>query len=93
MHIEHTEEGDNGRFFVRQDGKDLAELVYSLSAEGKMVIQHTEVDDLLGGKNVGRQLVSAAVEHARASNMKIIPLCSFAKRIIGITPEMRDVLD
>jgi predicted GNAT family acetyltransferase len=46
-----------------------------------LIIDSTEVDDALRGKNAGKQLVEAAVKHARAHNYKIIPLCPFAKSV------------
>ena len=79
-------------FYVGQDGAILAELVYSNPAENKMIIEHTEVDDSLGGKGIGLQLVHTAVDYARTHQMKIIPLCPFAKSIFERKPEFADVL-
>jgi len=79
-------------FYVGQDGAILAELVYSMSSPEKMVIEHTEVDEVLKGKNVGFALVSTAVEYARDHHIKIIPLCPFAKSVIDKRPEFQDVL-
>ena len=52
------------------------------SKVNQMIIDHTEVSDALRGKNTGYQLVKAAVEHARTHNMKILPLCPFAKAMM-----------
>lgn len=79
-------------FYVEQEGKILAEMVYSMPTPDKMIIEHTEVDESLGGKGVGKQLVFAAVEYARANNIKIIPLCPFAKSVLARTKEWQDVL-
>lgn len=79
-------------FYVGQDGAIRAELVYSKPAANKMIIEHTEVDDSLGGKGVGQQLVHTAVEYARSHDMKIVPLCSFARSIFNKKPEYGDVL-
>ena len=79
-------------FYVGDDGNIVAELVYSMAAPDKMVIEHTEVDESLKGKNVGLELVSTAVEYARSHNIKIVPLCPFAKSVIALRPEMQDVL-
>ena len=79
-------------FYVGQDGAILAEMVYSTPAANKMIIEHTEVDDSLSGKGVGLQLVRTAVEYARTHQMKIIPLCPFAKSVFDKKPEFGDVL-
>ena len=92
MLIQRKEIDNKGMFYVGQDGAILAEMVYSMSSPGKMTIEHTEVDDSLAGKGVGKQLVATAVEYARANNIRITVLCPFAKKVFDKTPEFRDVL-
>jgi uncharacterized protein len=92
MQIQHRLPGKKGVFYVEADGKMLAEMVYSLPFPEKMIIEHTEVSDELRGKNVGYQLVNAAVEYARDHQIKIIPLCPFAKAVFEKKPEWGDVL-
>ncbi len=92
MHIQHKHTGSKGLFFIGSDGAILAELVYTLPAADKMIIEHTEVSDELKGQNVGYLLVSTAVEYARTHQMKIIPLCPFANSVFKRKPEFADVL-
>lgn len=92
MLIQHKLVGGKGIFYVGQDGAMLAEMVYTKPSEDKMIIEHTEVDDSLAGKGVGKQLLNAAVDYARKNNMKIIPLCPFAKSVFDKVAEIRDVL-
>jgi len=92
MLIQHKQIGGKGMFYVGQDGAILAELVYSKPSEDKMIIEHTEVDNSLSGKGVGLQLVHTAVEYARTHQMKIVPLCPFAKSVFDKKPEFSDVL-
>ena len=92
MLIQHKLVGNKGMFYVGQDGAILAELVYTMASPQKMIIEHTEVSDELKGKNVGLQLVSTAVDYARDHQIKIIPLCPFAKAVIDKKPEFQDVL-
>ncbi|MBL0134058.1 MAG: N-acetyltransferase [Chitinophagaceae bacterium] len=92
MLIQHKLVGGKGIFYVGQDGAMLAEMVYTKPSEDKMIIEHTEVDDSLAGKGVGKQLLNAAVDYARKHNMKIIPLCPFAKSVFDKVVEIRDVL-
>lgn len=79
-------------FFVEQDGNILAEMVYTMPSANKIIIEHTEVSDELRGKNVGYQLVHTAVEYARKKDIRIIPLCPFAKSVFDRKPEFADVL-
>jgi predicted GNAT family acetyltransferase len=80
MLIQQEEKEHKGVFFVEVEHERLAAMTYSLSP-GIMIIEHTEVDDKLKGKNVGYQLVSQGAEWARSKNLKIIPLCPFARSV------------
>ena len=92
MLIQHKQTGNKGKFFVAEEENVLAEMVYTMPSPDKMIIEHTEVDDSLRGKNVGYQLVNTAVEYARANHLKIIPLCPFAHSVFDKKPELADVL-
>ena len=93
MEIKVEETNSKGAFFVEEADKRLAEMTFSKASDKLMIIDHTEVSDVLKGKNVGRQLVKAAVELARERKMKILPLCPFARAVFNKTPDYKDVLD
>lgn len=82
MLIQQKQDGSKGSFYIEADGITLAEMTYSMAGADLMIIDHTEVSDTLRGKNVGYQLVKAGVEYARTNNIKILPLCPFAKAMI-----------
>lgn len=84
--------GTKGMFYIENDGNVLAEMVYTMPAADKMIIEHTEVSDELKGQNIGYKLVTTAVEYARTHNIKIIPLCPFANSVFKKKPELSDVL-
>ncbi|MGB3116817.1 MAG: GNAT family N-acetyltransferase, partial [Ferruginibacter sp.] len=50
------------------------------------------VEEVYGGKGYGKKLVMQSVEYARKNNLKIIPLCPFAKKVFDRTESIRDVL-
>ncbi len=60
MIIQHKEDGNEGMFYIEQNGEELAEMTYTVE-KGKMVIRHTEVDESLRGKNIGFELVKQGV--------------------------------
>jgi len=92
MHIQQKEEGSKGMFYIEENGSKVAELVYNIPSAQKIVIEHTEVDESLSGKGIGKQLVQAVADHARSKDIKIIPQCSFAKSVFDQVPEWQDVL-
>ncbi len=92
MLVQHKQVGPKGIFYIGSEGAFLAEMVYAASTPGKMIIEHTEVDESLSGKSIGKQLVATGVEYARNHRLKIIPLCPFAKAIFDKVDEYKDVL-
>jgi len=84
---------NKGAFFIEENGKRIAEMTFSKAGNTRIIIDHTEVSDVLRGKGAGKQLVSAVVDYARKNNIKIIPLCPFAKSVFDKVKEFQDVLD
>lgn len=92
MLIQHKQNGNKGMFYVEQDGKTVAKMVYTMPSADKMIVEHTEVDESLKGKSVGLQLFLHMVEYVRAKNIKVIPLCPFTHAMFKKKPEYSDVL-
>ena len=92
MEILHHDNGQKGRFYIELDGKTEAEMTYVWAGENKIIIDHTEVGAALAGKGAGKQMVTKAVEFAREKNIKILPLCPFAKSVFDKVEAFSDVL-
>jgi hypothetical protein len=92
MEIEQQNEGHKGHFRANDQGKTAGLMTYTWAGSEKFIIDHTEVDPAYKGQNVGKQMVMAAVEFARQNNLRILPLCPFAKSVFDRNPEIRDVL-
>jgi len=92
MQIQHEDNGKKGRFFINENGKDLAEIVYTWASPTVIIIHHTEVDPQLKGQGVGNKLVDEIVAWARKNNLKIDPLCPFANAVLRKKEEYHDVL-
>jgi predicted GNAT family acetyltransferase len=84
--------GSKGYFYVSVDGKQEGKMTFVFAGNDKIIIDHTEVNPGNNGKGYGKKMVAKAVEFAREKNIKIIPLCPFAKKVFDKTPELRDVL-
>lgn len=90
--IQQTEEMGKGKFFVTLENEELAFLEYS-NVKGKVLtLKHTDVSDKLRGKGAGKQLIESAVAFAREQNLKVIPMCPYAKTIFTKNQHLRDVL-
>lgn len=82
----------NGYFYIEVDGKEEAKMTFVFAGDDKFIINHTEVNPGNEGKGFGKKMVTAAVEYARKKDLKIIPLCPFAKSVFDKVAEFRDVL-
>lgn len=92
MEIKQKDNGKAGLFYIEIDDQIVAKMDYSWSGADRILITHTEVSDILKGKGAGKQLVTKAVEFAREKGIKIVPLCSFARRVFDTVKEFSDVL-
>lgn len=92
MEIQQINDVKRGYFEAIEDGKDAGKMTYTWAGDSKFIIDHTEVSPYFNGKGVGKKLLMAAVEYARTNDLKIIPLCPFAKSVFDKTPDIRDVL-
>lgn len=92
MLIKKEESGNKGAFVAYEENKKIGEMTYSIAGADKIIIDHTEVDPEQKGKSVGKILLQKIVENARDNNIKIIPLCPFAKAMFDKDIDIRDVL-
>ncbi len=90
--IELEESGPKGRYVLRGPDGAEAELTFTRVGDKQLIIDHTGVPDAFRGQGAGLRLVSRAVEDARTSGRKIIPLCPFAAAQFRRHPEWADVL-
>ena len=91
MEIKLEESDSKGTFYIDENGKRLGEMIFSRYPD-RILIEHTQVDEALRGKNAGKQLVAAGVEFARKNKLKVVPLCPFAKKVFERVKEYQDVL-
>ncbi len=91
MKIQHEQTDTKGRFYFEEDDNLAAEMTYSKAGNERIIIDHTEVSDDYRGQSLGKKLVYAAVEYARDKNLKILPLCPFARSVFSKNKDIRDV--
>jgi len=90
--INKEDNGKKGKFTIYEDEETAGEMTYTWAGEKRFIIDHTIVDDKFRGKDYGKQLVMKAVEFAREQNLKILPLCPYAKRVLESDENLQDVL-
>ena len=60
--------------------------------DGRWSITHTEVDPAYGGQGIARRLIEELIEAARRDGAKIVPVCSYAEKMMRGREEYTDVL-
>ncbi|MET0728859.1 MAG: GNAT family N-acetyltransferase [Acidimicrobiales bacterium] len=55
--------------------------------DDRLVLDHTEVPEELGGQGVGGRLVEAAVSWAEADGLTVVPHCPFARSWLQNHPD------
>lgn len=91
MQIKQETTEKAGRFYIEENNSSTAELDYQFTNNKILLITHTEVNESLTGKGIGKQLVGAAVSYARSHSMVVKATCSFAKAILDKATEFADV--
>ncbi len=67
-------------------------MTYTWAGEGMLIIDATDVNESYRGQGVGRQLLDALVAFVREKDVKVIPLCPYAKSVFDKDPSIGDVL-
>jgi predicted GNAT family acetyltransferase len=70
------DEKGHGHFFIMEGDEQLGEMEVKISGS-EMTVYHTEVSEKAEGKGYAKKLLNEMVEHARANNLKVIPLCPY----------------
>jgi predicted GNAT family acetyltransferase len=73
-------------FVLRVDGERQGFLEFTRPEVGLMRIEYVEVSPALRGTGLGRQLVEKAVDFARDAELRVVPICSYARAVITRDP-------
>lgn len=82
----------NAQRFEIENAEGVAVLTYRV-LKGHITLVHTEVAPELEGRGYGGMLVRAALNYARASGLRVIPVCPFARAFLARHPEYADLVD
>jgi len=75
-------------FVLRIDGERLGFLEFTRPDVGVMRIEYVEVSPELRGTGLGRQLVEKAVSFAKDAELRVIPICSYARAVMQRDPAL-----
>jgi hypothetical protein len=92
VEIQLKELGAKGFAMAREIDKRVGMMTYSIAGAELIIIDHTDVEPAYNGKGVGQQMLYKIVEMAREKNIRIIPLCPFARAMFNKFEDIKDVL-
>ncbi|UTH13918.1 GNAT family N-acetyltransferase [Macrococcus equipercicus] len=84
--------GDDKFYIGDKESQPQGVMSFLIQDNGTVVIDHTEVDGNLKGQGVAKELVAAGVKEAREKNLKIIPECPYAKKVLEENPDYKDLI-
>ena len=64
--------------------KQIGECQFIVDSANRWTITHTGVRPEYGGRGIAKQLVERVIAEAQARNVRIVPVCSYTKRVIEI---------
>lgn len=80
-------------FYIGEDPANAeAEITFVPGGKNIITIDHTFVSENLRGQGIALKLVNKVVEYARTEHKKIIPQCSYAKKVLTGSRDYEDVV-
>ena len=86
-----TDNTSRQRFELIEDGK-LAYADYQIN-DHVMIIPYVQADPALRGRGTAGRLMQCVLEEAKARELKVRPVCSYAAAYIQRHPEFQEVLE
>lgn len=93
MTVEVKDVPEAKRYEARQDGQsELAGIAEYIRTAELVAFVHTEVPPKYEGHGVGAALARAALDEARAANLRVLAICPFFAGWIARHPEYQDLV-
>jgi uncharacterized protein len=92
MSFEQVDDGKYGVFKLIQGDLVAGEMAYTWAGDSMLIIDHTDVNERFRGQGVGRKLLDELIAYVRERQVKVIPLCPFAKSVFDKDASIHDVL-
>lgn len=89
--FQQEDNGAQGRIVLYEDDTFAGEITYVYQGEEHLAVEHTRVGEAFAGKGYGRKLLVKMVEFARQEHKKIVPVCSFVKKVFDRDTTLSDV--
>lgn len=82
----------NYKFYIGDEANPDAEITFQPAGQNSIIIDHTFTDPKLRGQGVAKKLVLKVADYAKANNLKIVPLCSYARVVMERDAELQKLI-
>jgi uncharacterized protein len=89
--IEMEVHDTHGRYLVRMQSGEVAEMTWVVRASGIREFNHTYVPDAFRGTGIAAELMAHAIADARTQGFRIVPSCSYVATQFRRHPEWADL--
>ena len=73
----------NNQSLALANDKTIGECQFDIE-DNKWVIMHTGVRPEFGGRGIAKQLVLKVLDEAGKRNIEVVPVCSYAKKVMNV---------
>lgn len=85
---------EEGRFYIEDNETLVGEITFMpVKDDPTIAIDHTYVNDKYRGLGVARKLLDSVINYAKDNELKIYPLCSYARSVFDKEKDIRDILN
>lgn len=92
LKFKHEPQGNGGVITLFENSVKAGEISYVWTGSDKIIIEHTEAFEGFAGKGYGRMLVEQTVAFAEGKDVKIVPVCSYAKRVLSGNNKYKEII-
>lgn len=89
--VAHEEANGRGRYVIYLPDGSEAEMTYERRDAATIIADHTGVPPQYRGHGIAEKLVKTAMDDARATGSKIVPICSYVVAQFRRHPEWADL--
>lgn len=90
--FKHEQDERRGKFIILENDIPAGEMTYVWAGTEKFIIDHTETYEDFSGKGYAKQLVMKGIDYAKEKNVKIIPLCPYAKKVMEKDENLHEII-
>lgn len=92
--IEFAKTAEGGTFYIpsAQGEPHLAEVLWRAKGNGIMDVYRTFSDPSLRGQGIARKLIDNVAAYAQKNNLRIVPTCWYAAKVLRDVPAYQSLI-